>query len=163
MMIRTLCLPLAALLSLGAGASVHAETPLPTMMFTALETSDLEKAEAFYTQALGMKRVVRISKPGTAVTEDAFNFSGDPLAAEPLLILAHHDATDPKPVSRVLLGMRVTDAHAAAAQVRAAGYEVLREPAADDHGPRLTTLVRDPDGNTIELVQLDYSRLKPSN
>jgi hypothetical protein len=37
---------------------------------------------------------------------------------------------------------------------------VLREPAADDHGPRLTTLVKDPDGNIVELVQLDYSRMK---
>jgi len=160
-MIRRLCLPFAALLSLGASVAAHAEPPIPAMMFTALETSDLDRAEAFYTKALGMKRVVRVSKPGAPVTEDAFNFSGDPLAAEPLLILAHHDATDPKPVSRVLMGMRVADAHAAAAQVRAAGYEVSREPAADDRGPRLTSLVKDPDGNTIELVQLDYSRMKP--
>lgn len=155
-MICKLCLPLLALAGATAG---HAEAPVPSLMFTALETGDLERAEAFYIKALGMKRVTRISPPGAPTTKDAFNFSGDPLAAEPLLILSHHDATDPKPVSQVLLGMRVADARAAAAQVRAAGYEVLREPAEDDHSPRLTTLVKDPDGNIIELVQLDYSRL----
>lgn len=159
-MIRKLCLSLITLFALAGGTTSQAEAPVPSLMFTALETGDLERAEAFYINAIGMKRVMRISPPGASATKDAFNFSGNPLAAEPLLILAHHDATDPKPVSPVLLGMRVADAHAAAAQVRAAGYEVLREPAADDHGPRLTTLVKDPDGNIVELVQLDYSRMK---
>lgn len=154
-MIRALCLPVAAFLSASVATSLSAnQLPVPSMMFAALETSDLERSEAFYTHAIGLKKIARISQPGAPVTKDAFNFSGDPRAGEPLLILEHHNATTP--VSRALIGMRIADVHAAAAQVRAAGYKVLSEPAADDHGSRLTTLVRDPDGNLVELVQLHF-------
>ena len=155
---------LAAALSILAIVPARAETPPApgsTMMFAALETRDIAKAEAFYMTALGMKKLMRISRPDDPFTKDAFNFSGDPMANEPLLILMHHEGPEgAHPVSSVMLGIRVADARAAAARVRLAGYAVLHEPAAQDHGAKLTTLVRDPDGNTVELVQLDLSRLR---
>ena len=153
----------AALAALVATVPALAEPlPPPTTLFTAIQVSDFEKAEAFYMTALGMKKVLRISKPDDPFVKDGLSFSGDPLAPEPLLILMHYD--QPRDgishAAGITLGMRVADARAAAARVRAAGYPVIREPAPDDHGPRLATLVKDPDGNLIELVQLDYSRMR---
>lgn len=140
---------------------VPTPAPLPTMLFAALETRDIAKAQAFYTNALGMKNVMRISRPEDPFIKDAFNFSGDTRSSEPLLILMHHDGPEAAhPASSVTLGMRVADARDAAARVRRAGYAVLREPPPEDHGAKLTTLVRDPDGNTIELVQLDLARMR---
>lgn len=151
---------LASLCALFATAlPARAEPPIPAMMFTAIETRDIARAEAFYTTALGMKRIVRLSRPSDPFVKDAYNFSGDPMAQEPLLILMHHDGQDARPTDTVLLGMRVADTHKAAAQVRAAGYPVLHEPAAGETGYKLTTLVADPDGNHIELVQLDLKRM----
>lgn len=139
---------------------LKAETPVAAVMFTAIETRDLERSEAFYTAALGMKRIMRLSRPGDPFVKDAYNFSGDPKAPEPLLILMHHNRrSDARPTRALLLGMRVEDARKAAEQVRAAGYPVIREPDARDSGYKLTTIVADPDGNRIELVQLDLTKL----
>jgi lactoylglutathione lyase len=130
-------------------------------MFVAIETTDIARAEAFYTNALGMKRVMRISRPQDPYIKDAYSFSGDPLAAEPLIILVqHNDRKTAPPPTAIELGVRVADTHAAAAKVRAAGYAVLREPPPEDHGAKLASIAKDPDGNTVELVQLDIARLR---
>lgn len=153
-------LALASFAVAGPARAEPAPATASSTIFVAIETRDIERAESFYTRALGMKRIVRISRPEDPFVKDAYNFSGDPMAPETLVILIQH--TEPKavpPPSAVMLGVRVADAHAAAARVRAAGYMVLREPPMDDHGARLTTLTKDPDGNTIELVQLDLARL----
>lgn len=147
----------------GTGTAIGATpAPMPLLMFTGVEVSDFAKSEAFYTQAIGMKKLMRLSKPTDPFIKDLLSFSDDPTAPGPMLILMHFD----KPpegrthASGVLLGVQVADAHAAAAKVRAAGYAVLREPAANDRSAKLTTLVKDPDGNTIELVQLDMARMR---
>jgi|KBSSwiStaDraftv2_1062776.scaffolds.fasta_scaffold26128_6 lactoylglutathione lyase len=152
---------IAALLVGLAAPAVAEPAPLPATMFITMETTDIVRAEAFYTRALGMKRVLRISRPQDPFIKDAYSFSGDPLAAEPLVILVqHNDRKTAPPPSAIVLGVHVADAHAAAAKVRAAGYAVLREPPPEDHGAKLATIAKDPDGNTIELVQLDIARLR---
>lgn len=150
-------------IALGTSASVGATPePSPALMFTAIEVSDFAKSEAFYMQAIGMKKLMRVSKPSDPFIKDVLSFSEDRTAPGPMLILMHFD----KPpegrthAAGVLLGIRVADTHAAAARVRAAGYTVLHEPARDDQSAKLTTLVKDPDGNAIELVQLDVARLR---
>ena len=127
----------------------------PSTLFTGLEVADVARAEAFYTAALGMKQVMRLSRPSDPFVKDALSFSGDPLAAEPLLILIHHNAPDARPAAQgITLGFRVSDVQAAARRVRDAGYVVLRDPPAVPEGGRAVALVRDPDGNLVELVQL---------
>lgn len=153
----------AAMALILAGGSVARAQPAPTpsMILTAIEVSDLAKSEAFYMNALGMKKLMRLSKPTDPFVKDAFNFSGDPTASEPLLILMHHDKPEGAVhASGLIIGMHVADVHSAAKRVREAGFTVSHEPAADDTGPKLTTHVNDPDGNPIELVQFDPARMR---
>jgi len=149
-------LAVAALASAGTLASA-APIPLPSMMFTTIEVSDLPRAEAFYVNALGMKKIARISKATDPYVKDALGFSDDPSMPGSMLLLTSH--REPKPGENravgVMLGVRVADARAAADQVRKAGYTVLREPPVGAAGPQIIALVQDPDGNRIELVQLN--------
>lgn len=147
---------LALVATVPARAQTQGQSPsASSALFTGLEVADVARAEAFYTAALGMKRVMRLSRPSDPFVKDALTFSGDPLAGEPLLILIHHIGPDARPPAQgVTLGFRVADAQAAARRVRDAGYAVLRDPPAVPESGRAVALVRDPDGNVVELVQL---------
>ncbi|WP_375197111.1 VOC family protein, partial [Sphingobium sp.] len=52
------------------------------------------------------------------------------------------------------IGLRVADTRAIAAKVKSAGYPLISQPAADARGPVLNSVVRDPDGVIVELVEL---------
>jgi len=52
------------------------------------------------------------------------------------------------------VGFIVADTHAVAARLRQLGYLVVREPGPDEKGPVLNTVAKDPDGVTVEIVEL---------
>jgi len=140
-----------------ASARVGAE-PLstPAMSFVSLEVTDMARAKSFYVDTLGMKPILTISKPTDPFQKIAYNFSGNPQSNETLLILIHYDhpKMDQNKSSGAKIGLRVTDTRATAAKVRSAGYQVLSQPAAGAKGPVLNSVVRDPDGVIVELVEL---------
>lgn len=128
----------------------------PAFGFVALQVSDLDAAKKFYIDAVGMKQAAVLSRPGDPTQKIGLNFTGDPATGGTLLILIHHaDAGPSQPkLAGPIVGILVPDTHAAAARVRAGGFQVLKEPAADAKGPYLTTLVRDPDGVLVELSEV---------
>ena len=154
---RAAIIGLSALL---ATAPVYAQTQgQPTISgfgFLSLEVADMARARSFYVDALGMKPVFTISKPGDPAEKIAFNFSGDPRSSEPLLILIHYEK--PKPTQNrstgAKVGIRVSDSRAAALRVQKAGFPIVRIAAADEKGPVINNVVRDADGVIVELVQL---------
>ena len=116
----------------------------------------MARARSFYVGALGMKPVFTVSKPGDPAEKIAFNFSGDPKSSEPLLILIHYerpDATQNRSIG-AKVGIRVSDSRGAALRVKDAGFPVIRMPAAEEKGPVINSVVRDPDGVIVELVEL---------
>jgi len=140
------------------GPALAHQAPLvatPSFGFVGIEVADLEAAKKFYIDGVGMKQVLVLSKPTDPFQKIALNFSGDPRTGGTLLILIHHDkpmAPRTQPPSG-MVGMLVPDTHVAAARLRTHGYAVLREPAATDKGPVLTSLARDPDGLLVELSE----------
>ena len=138
--------------------------PVPAMGFFSLAVADMARTEAFYTQGIGLKRAMNLTHPGSSVEEIGLNFSGTAGPdSGPLLVLIHnHDpqksATNASSGAKV--GFLVADTHAVAARLRQLGYNVVREPAPDDNGPVLNTVAKDPDGVTVEIVEL---RAPPRN
>ena len=152
-----LALMLTAIAPLGCSARASDAPAAPARLtWMSLEVSDMDAARRFYVDALGMKQIFQLHKPGDAFQKFGFNFSGDQASGESILILIHHDKADPGRNSSTgaMIGLIVPDVHAAAEHVRKAGYSVLREPPADAKGPVLTAIVRDPDGVTIEITEL---------
>ncbi|CAD7340974.1 MULTISPECIES: VOC family protein [unclassified Sphingobium] len=126
------------------------------LSFLSLEVADMARAKSFYVDGLGMKSVFTVSKPGDPAEKIAFNFSGDPRSSEPLLILIHHekpDATQNRSTG-AKVGIRVSDSRAVALRLQKAGFPVIRIAAADEKGPVINSVVRDPDGVIVELVEL---------
>jgi catechol 2,3-dioxygenase-like lactoylglutathione lyase family enzyme len=134
----------------------QAQAGAPSFGFVSLEVGDMARARAFYVDALGMKPVYTISKPTDPFEKIAFNFSGDARSSEPLLILIHyaHPTLVQNRSSGAKLGIRVTDSRAAAERVRAAGFPIVHEAAADAKGPVINSIVRDADGVIVERVEL---------
>lgn len=146
---------LGALLSMLPAPS-QAQAGPPSFGFVSLKVADMARAQAFYVGALGMKPIYTISKPTDPYEKIAFNFSGDARSGEPLLILIHyaHPTADQNRSSGTKLGIRVSDSHAAAERVRAAGFPIVREAAANAKGPVINSVVRDADGVIVELIEL---------
>ena len=124
--------------------------------FLSLEVADMARARSFYVDGLGMKQVFTVSKPGDPAEKIAFNFSGDPKSAEPLLILIHYqkpDATQNHSTG-AKVGIRVNNSRAAALKLQKAGFPIVRIAAEDAAGPVINSVVRDADGVIVELVEL---------
>ncbi|ANI79147.1 VOC family protein [Sphingobium sp. EP60837] len=128
----------------------------PAMGFVSLEVADMARAKSFYADTLGMKPILTISKPTDPFQKIAYNFSGNPQSNETLLILIHYDRpkADQNKSSGAKIGLRVADTRAIAAKVKSAGYQLVSQPAVDAKGPVLNSVVRDPDGVIVELVEL---------
>ena len=133
-----------------------AQAPSVAWQFTSLETADLGRAESFYVGALGLKRVLQLTPPGGPVTKVAYNASGDPRSAEPLLILIHHSAPTPAQnrSSGAKVGFRVPDARQAMARIRAAGFTVVAEAQDKPGAAMVQGVARDPDGVIVEIVEM---------
>ena len=135
--------------------SAHAQSA-PRYAFFSLEVADMARAKAFYSNAIGMKEAYVLTKPTDPVQKIALNFSGDANSTEPMLILIHtaNPTSDQNKSSGAKIGFGVSDNKAATDRARAAGYSILAEPKPDHKGPAFTTVLRDPDGVIVELVEL---------
>lgn len=106
--------------------------------FPILQTPDLERAVAFYTERLGFEEGYRIE--GFVVVR-----------LEPFE-LGLAESTDETPGGRVALWLYTDDVDAEIETLREAGVEVVKEPADQEWGERMGS-VSDPDGNEIYLGQ----------
>jgi catechol 2,3-dioxygenase-like lactoylglutathione lyase family enzyme len=126
--------------------------PGPAVMAPALRATDLDRSIKFYTTALDMVVIGRLSNG--PVTEVFLNFAGK--EAQPGLVLSRDSTSGKSPLvdhgnanSRII--MQMPDVAAIAARMKGEGYE-----AGDIGGDGKVKVlrVRDPDGYAFELVQM---------
>ena len=146
----------ALLLTVTNSATAYAQPDPGGFSFTAVEVADIAKSEAFYVSTIGLKRLMVISKPTDPFVKIVYGFAGGPSATQPVLILIHYANPTPEQnrPSGVKLGFRVDDAHAAGAKAQAAGYKVIRLAPEQPVAAVNTSVVCDPDGVVVELVQM---------
>jgi len=102
-----------------------------------------EAMARFYRDTLGL--TPRSSKP------DFINFDWHGVR---LSVSVHDRVRGPsRDPLRVMVNLRVDDVHAARARLTRAGVPFTRSPAREDWGGWVTTCA-DPDGNTVQLMQL---------
>jgi lactoylglutathione lyase len=123
----------------------------PSVMYVCYYVADVDRALSFYTGLLGMQERLRIPL-GNGVNEVVLAF---PESKGPGVILmwdekraAPYDRGDA--YSRLVV--RVSDVNGATQALRSAGVSVVTEPT-DAPGLRYS-MVRDPDGYIVELLEL---------
>jgi lactoylglutathione lyase len=111
--------------------------------------SDLERSTAFYRDVLGMQKLRTFE----------LDYMDEVMLAHEgrnAVVLMHYTDGSARNYrdNPVKLVFYVTDPAAIAAKVKAAGFEVTHEPAANaSMGGALICLAKDPDGYVIELIQ----------
>ncbi len=142
-----------------------------TTIDVGIVVSDVEKSAAFYKDALGFKEVRGFDVSaemggGSGLTDNqAFHVRvlvlGDDPTATKIKIMQFPDAPGKKVDHRFIhsslgysyLTIFVTDTAAALARAKKAGVMPIKKPYPISRRNGLLTLVRDPDGNIIELVE----------
>ena len=146
---------IAASFALPAGFAMAA-TPnnLPDsygVIFTSLQSRDLDKAKGFYTSVLGMKVLNIYDQPG--FKEYQLVFADQPMAGG-LNLIRRGTETAPFAGDRPMhIVVRVKDLVATCGKVAAAGGKLERECKAPAAGGLSVGMVLDPDGHRIELIQ----------
>ena len=168
--LSALCLTACALLAGAAGTSGTKADFARTTIDVGIVVSDVEKAAEFYINALGFTEV-----PGFDVSKDmggdsglcdyqAFSVRvlllGNEASATRIKIMEFPEAPGKKVDNKFIhsslgfsyLTILVSDTTAAIERVKKAGVVPVKEPYQLGTGNSYLTLVRDPDGNIIELV-----------
>jgi len=111
--------------------------------------ADLERSTRYYEQVLGMTKI----RTFEVEYMDEVMLAHEGRNAVVLMHYTDGSARNYKD-NPVKLVFYVTDPAAIAAKVKAAGFEVTREPAPiESLGGAMVCLAKDPDGYTIELIQ----------
>ena len=141
--------------SLGSGpAMAGTEAPATrdlSFSGVALNVADLARSEEFYTEVLGLERIMRIPAEGKLL-EVILAHAGQP--GNMSLILAHFN-DDPLPEGKAAYGRIVAitpDAEAVARRATDAGYQARNVGTGQPNDPVIIFL-EDPDGYQIELYQ----------
>lgn len=108
-----------------------------------VDVLDLELAERYYRDALGLTEVVRYVLPGRTIVQVA------PSATPPGVELWWEPGIGPTPSPTEHLAFAVEDVHAVIERVRSLGYPITTEPYTI--GEETLAFVRDPDGHLIEF------------
>jgi len=123
------------------------------ILHTMLRVNDLDASLAFYTGVLGMKLLRKKDYPSGEFTL-AFVGYGDE-STDAVLELTHNwgrsSYTLGDAFGHVALG--TSDIRGVCEKVRAAGYEVTREPGPMKHGGSVIAFIQDPNGYKIELIE----------
>lgn len=145
----------AASLAVPAGLALAA-TPnnLPDsygVIFTSLQTRDIEKAKSFYTAVLGMKVLNTYDQPG--FKEYQLVFADSPMAGGLNLIRRGTETAAFAGDRPMHIVIRVKDLVAACGKVVTAGGKLERECKPPKEGGLSVGMALDPDGHRIELIQ----------
>lgn len=121
----------------------------PLLSAVGIGVSDLAKSTYFYVNVMGMEKIR--SYHLDYMDEEVLGYPD----AESYIVLMHWTDGSPRnyrdlPIKIVT---RVKDPVALAAKIKAAGYEVTREPQASAQvGGAIVGFAKDPDGYTLELL-----------
>jgi lactoylglutathione lyase len=123
----------------------------PRITHVAYHVSDIDRALAFYVGVIGLKELMRIPLPG-GEHEVVLGFPDGKGGG--LILMWNTQKADQYTLgdgySRFILN--VSDVDAAVAQLAAQGVRITSQPT--DAGPMRYAMIADPDGYTIELLQL---------
>jgi lactoylglutathione lyase len=123
----------------------------PRITHVAYHVSDIDRALAFYVGVIGLKELMRIPLPG-GEHEVVLGFP-DGKGGGLILMWNTERPTQYKlgdGYSRFILN--VSDVDGAVAQLAGQGVRIVSQPT--DAGPMRYAMIADPDGYTIELLQL---------
>jgi catechol 2,3-dioxygenase-like lactoylglutathione lyase family enzyme len=140
--------------------------PPPVVNHVGLCVRDLERSRRFYQEVLGFEPDREMTLPDEATADflavaRPVNLTAVYLTRGPVVLeLLHFDRPDnPDPAGRVFnepglthLSFSVDDLAASVAAVRAAGGDVVTDLAG------MAAIVRDPDGQLLELLPMAYAR-----
>jgi lactoylglutathione lyase len=114
---------------------------------------NLERAIAFYTQALGMKLLRQNDYPEGKFTLAFVGYG--PESEQAVIELTYNYGVDHYDLGTGFghIAIAVDDIHAACDRVRAFGGKVTREPGPMKHGTTVIAFVEDPDGYKIEFIE----------
>lgn len=116
----------------------------PRLMLVRVYVTDLDRSERFYRAVFGFSAALPFGPDN--------RMFGPPSATAPSIVLAHVD----QPRGNGSFALAVNDTAAIMKAVVAAGGSIERE-AQQAHGLPIG-FVKDPDGTTIEVIQLPQSR-----
>ena len=120
-----------------------------------MRVKDLEASVDFYTRHFGMKELRRSEYPEGKFTNVFVGYSEDP--KEPVLELTYNwDQEEPYTLGDAWghIAIGVTDIYGTCEKMEAEGVNVPRKPGPMKHGTTVIAFVRDPDGHSIELIQV---------
>jgi len=115
-----------------------------------IAVSDLDKSTKFYSQFIGMKKLMTIN--ASYMNENVMGFEG---RGASLLLMNYIDGSNPNckdnPIKIVVY---VVDINSIFDSARAEGVEITREPEALDMlGGALMGMLKDPDGYIVEMIE----------
>jgi lactoylglutathione lyase len=123
------------------------------ILHTMIRVGNLERAIAFYTQALGMKLLRQNDYPEGKFTLAFVGYG--PESEQAVIELTYNYGVDHYDLGTGFghIAIEVDDIHAACDRVRAFGGKVTREPGPMKHGTTVIAFVEDPDGYKIEFIE----------
>jgi lactoylglutathione lyase len=131
----------------------------PLLSAVGIGVSDLAKSTDFYVNVMGMEKIR--SYKLSYMDEEVLGYPD----AESYIVLMHWTDGSPRnyrdlPIKIVT---RVKDPAALATKIKAAGYEVTREPQPSEAvGGAIVGFAKDPDGYTLELLPLRQPTPSPA-
>ncbi len=123
----------------------------PLLSAVGIGVSDLAKSTDFYVNVMGMEKIR--SYKLSYMDEEVLGYPD----AESFIVLMHWTDGSPRTYKDLPIKIvtRVKDPVALAAKIKAAGYEVTREPQPSEAvGGAIVGFAKDPDGYTLELLPL---------
>jgi lactoylglutathione lyase len=118
-----------------------------------LRTGDLARAQAFYTDVLGMRVLRTVDRPEQKYTLAYLGYGDE--AEEAVLELTYNYGTDRYDLGNAYghLAIEVDSAKAACDAARAQGAKVVRDAGPVMGGKTIIAFLEDPDGYKVELIE----------
>lgn len=118
-----------------------------------LRVGDLERSLAFYTDVLGMRLLRRKDYPEGRFTLAFVGFQDE--EDGPALELTYNWGVEKYEIGTAYghLALQVEDAHAACAEIKRRGGNVVRAAGPMKGGTTVIAFVEDPDGYKVELIE----------
>ncbi|MDR2173289.1 MAG: lactoylglutathione lyase [Burkholderiales bacterium] len=123
------------------------------ILHTMLRTGDLARAQAFYTEVLGMRVLRTADRPEQKYTLAYLGYGDE--ADEAVLELTYNYGTDRYDLGNAYghIAIEVDDAKAFCDAARAQGAKVVREAGPVVGGKTIIAFLEDPDGYKVELIE----------
>jgi lactoylglutathione lyase len=118
-----------------------------------VRVGDMQRAVDFYTRVLGMKVLRTLDQPAEKYSLTFLGFGQESETC--VLELTYNYGISNYEMGNAFghIAMSVEDCHAACAEIRAKGGNVMYEPAPLPGSSEIIAFITDPDGYKIELIQ----------